>query len=100
MKKILIDKIAKDITTEIWHIIKMIFVENDLIEATKEIQDGLSGVRIFIQGTQPSCPAGMSLWDPLFEEASEEAIPRSMRDGIQWRDPCCYIYTSGTTGRL
>ena len=78
---------------------KVDLLDQELVDATSEIQDGLKNWTIFIQGTHLSCPDGMRLWDPLFDEASEEGIPRSMRDGIEWRSTCCYINMSGTTGK-
>ena len=69
-----------------------------LVSATQEIQDGLGGVKILMQGDVGVPPTGMQLWDPLLGTASEDAIPKSSRAGFDFFSPAALINTSGTTG--
>ena len=71
-----------------------------LVNAVDEIKDDLQDLPIFLQGNIKMCPSGMNKWDDKFSTASETPIPKSVRDGITFRDPICYINTSGTTGTL
>ena len=70
-----------------------------MVNSVNDIKDGLQGVEIFLQGNINACPSGMNTFDDKFASASENPIPKSVRDGMTTKDTLCYINTSGTTGR-
>ncbi len=76
------------------------FAAPELIAATQDIQHGLEGVHILVQGMSSTPPPDMRLWDPMFGASSDDPVPRSVRSGINWDSTASYIYTSGTTGQF
>eukprot|EP00456_Euglypha_rotunda_P082860 TRINITY_DN8175_c0_g1_i16.p1 TRINITY_DN8175_c0_g1~~TRINITY_DN8175_c0_g1_i16.p1 ORF type:complete len:545 (-),score=101.93 TRINITY_DN8175_c0_g1_i16:52-1452(-) len=55
-------------------------------------------IQIFYRGEKDPAIDYAEDLDALLAKQSSEALPRSIRAGLKFTDPCVLVYTSGTTG--
>ncbi|XP_064608106.1 long-chain fatty acid transport protein 2-like [Liolophura sinensis] len=71
----------------------------DLINALGEIRSSISGIPVYVHGTDSSSlPSSFTSLSELVATVPGDQTPKEWRTQIQNYDPLAYIYTSGTTG--
>ncbi|XP_064607706.1 long-chain fatty acid transport protein 2-like [Liolophura sinensis] len=71
----------------------------DLVNALGEIRSSISGIPVYVHGTDSSSlPSSFTSLPELVATVPGDQTPKEWRTQIQNYDPLAYIYTSGTTG--
>ncbi|XP_061565621.1 long-chain fatty acid transport protein 2-like [Cololabis saira] len=78
---------------------KVVIVAPELKDAVEAVLPSLieQGVTVLLMSKCCDTP-GIDSFSERVEEASDAALPRSLRSHITFKSPAVYIYTSGTTG--
>ncbi|KAM6943053.1 long-chain fatty acid transport protein 2-like [Xenentodon cancila] len=78
---------------------KVVIAAPELKDAVEDVLPSLieQGVTVLLMSKRCDTP-GIDSFSEKVEEASDAALPRSLRSQITFKSPAVYIYTSGTTG--
>ncbi|XP_054626465.1 long-chain fatty acid transport protein 2-like [Dunckerocampus dactyliophorus] len=78
---------------------KVLIAASELKEAVEDVLPSLREQGVIVLLMVQSCETpGIESFSDKVEQASEAALPRSLRSNITFKSPAVYIYTSGTTG--
>ncbi|KAM6981435.1 long-chain fatty acid transport protein 2 [Aplochiton taeniatus] len=78
---------------------KVLIAAAELKEAVEDILPSLKekGVNVYLMTNDSNAPGVLAFAEKV-EQASDSALPQSLRSNITFNSPAVYIYTSGTTG--